>query len=79
MPSSTPRPETHRMCDHGGCQSEATLTLTAIYSVDDIATHPTWASYPMPMFRACRNHLAVLAERDAGAPGSTMSWLVRLL
>lgn len=36
--------------------------------------------YPQPMFSGvCDDHLAVVLERDASAPGSTRRWTVELL
>ena len=68
-------------CDHGGCQTDAVVTLTATYPLDwntaDRNPHELWRAYPAPMFRACRNHMAVLCERDAAAPASTNAWIVR--
>jgi len=68
-------------CSHGGCQTEATHTITAAYRADGIPdyadVHPLFATYPMPMFKACRNHIAVLMELDSGNPGATAAYLVR--
>lgn len=68
-------------CSWGGCQTEATHSITAAYGpveADDLrTTHPLFATYPMPMAKACRNHLAVLMDMDSGAPGSTHTYLVR--
>lgn len=67
----------HNKCDHGGCQTDATVTLTAVYSFDRKPAHPLWASYPAAMYQACNSHVATLARMDAQMPGSTTAWLMR--
>lgn len=70
-------------CSHGGCQTDATHSIAAAYPVDaihaDLDVHPKFATYPMPMFKACRNHIAVLMEMDAANPGATPAYLVRVI
>ena len=68
-----------KKCDHGGCQTDATMTLTAIYPFDKKPAHPLWAAYPASMYQACNNHVAVLARMDEQAPGSRVAWLMRPL
>jgi hypothetical protein len=41
---------------------------------DDL--HPLLRRYPMPMIRACTDHLVGCLLDDAGEPGSTYQWLV---
>lgn len=63
-------------CDHGGCQTPASHTITAAYpGPDDI--HPLFHTYPAPMHRACRFHLAALIDSDGSNPGATPAYLVR--
>lgn len=67
-------------CSHGGCQTDATHSITAAYPLaDDLTVHPKYATYPMPMAKACRNHLAVLMEMDSGNPGAKPAYLVRVI
>jgi hypothetical protein len=66
-------------CSHGGCQTEATHSITAAYPADAEYIHPLFATYPMPMARACRTHLAVLMEMDSAHPGATPAYLVRVI
>ena len=68
---------TLKLCDHLGCHAAAVVTLTAAYPSDETAIHPTFATYPAPMFRACGNHIAPLARHDAAVFGSTGTWLMR--
>ncbi|MCJ7726665.1 MAG: hypothetical protein MUP76_09805 [Acidimicrobiia bacterium] len=70
-------------CDHGGCQTDATHTITAAYpagwNTADNNPHPLFRAYPFAMFRACRNHLAALMEGDSRNPGSTPVYLVGVI
>lgn len=65
-------------CDHGGCQTDAEVTLTAAYPVGG-EVHPHWAAYPVAMFRACRSHAVALIETDRTGGGSTEGFIIRLI
>jgi hypothetical protein len=58
------------------------VTITAAYPIDaldgHVNTHPPYATYPMPMYRACRYHVVALIEHDATAPGATPAVMVAL-
>lgn len=64
-------------CDQ--CPHDAAFTVTAAYSHDPGATHPLFATYPMPMHRACAVHLAGTMKQDQQRPGATPVYLVRPL
>lgn len=69
-------------CDAPRCQETASWTITAIYPADAThmnraAVHPLWASYPMPMYRVCGEHLAVMCAFDSSRGGATGAWLIR--
>lgn len=63
------------------CGAPIRWTVTAAYEADPSAVHPTFATYPMPMFRVCDVHLAAALHADASRPTaatpSTNTWLVR--
>jgi hypothetical protein len=64
-------------CGWGGCQRDAEVSLTAAYPADAEYVHPLYATYPMPMHRACRHHVVALIEQDAANPGATPAFLIR--
>lgn len=70
-------------CDWGGCTTDATHTITACYPIDwntaDGNPHPLWRSYPAPMYRACRTHLATLMQHDSLNAGATPAYLVKVI
>lgn len=70
-------------CSHGGCQTDATHTITAAYPIEALDAHlnphPPFATYPMPMARACRTHLAVIMEMDSEKSGATPAYLVKVV
>lgn len=61
-------------CDR--CDDRATFTVTAAYPACPVL-HPHFATYPMPLARACPEHLAEAITRDGAAPGATPAYLVR--
>lgn len=66
-------------CDWGVCQTDATHTITAAYSAEAECAHPLFATYPAPMYRACRTHLGTLIQHDSLTPGATPAYLVRVI
>lgn len=62
------------------CQTlAAAFTVTAAYPSGDRpeAIHPTWSTYPAPMFRVCADHLPDALEADQTRAGATPGYLVR--
>lgn len=64
-------------CD--ACSRPAEYTLTAAYDHDCTAVHPLVACYPMPIIRACREHLLPRLARDIGSPGATTQYVLTAL
>lgn len=63
-------------CDR--CPCAATFTVTAAYPVGDPnAVHPLFATYPMPLGRACDQHLPDVMHRDQRHGGASPTYLVR--
>ena len=64
-------------CDE--CKAPAIFLVFAAYDADDVdgpGAHPGLRRYPMPMIRACPEHLAARLVLDLSAPGSTAQWMV---
>lgn len=62
-------------CDR--CEKPVAFRAYASYNADNGAnSHPLHARYPMPMIRACPQHLTELMFEDAATAASTRQWLV---
>lgn len=65
-------------CDE--CGAPASFIAYAAHDViTDAATnstHPHVARYPLPMIRACAQHIGPQMDADAEAPISTKQWVV---
>lgn len=61
------------------CQSNpVAFTVTAAYpGTERSSVHPTWNTYPAPMFRVCADHLVDALELDQQHGGATLGYLVR--
>lgn len=59
------------------CGAHAQFRAYASYDIDDGRNaHPHHARYPMPMIRACADHLTEMMLHDLNAPGTTRQWVV---
>ena len=61
-------------CGYPTCKAEPLWTVTAAYPTD---RHDEVHTYPVPMVRACSEHLSHVLAQDMMQVGSTMSWLVK--
>lgn len=49
------------------CSTPARFTITAAYPAEQFRDHPTFATYPRPMYRVCGRHLGEAMEADLTA------------
>lgn len=66
-------------CDNETCFEEAVWTVYAAYDTDKLSVdvHPHLARYPMPMIRACNNHVIDLLMKDTKHQASTKQWVIK--
>lgn len=62
------------------CHSQAEWMVYAAY--DDLenspgAVHPRVARYPLPLIRACKDHLIFLLHQESQSPNTTGQWVIK--
>ena len=63
-------------CSVEGCDGRASWKVYAAYPVNDEATHPTLARYPMPFVQLCGDCLHGVLSVDQVSPTRTAGYYV---
>lgn len=66
-------------CDHILCTQESVWTVYAAHDLEtrESTVHPLLARYPMPMARACTEHVIDLLMEDSKKLSTTAQWVIK--
>lgn len=66
-------------CDKKECDEESVWTIYAAHDVKCpmVDVHPHFARYPMPMIRACNEHVVNMLMDDTKKLATTAQWVIK--